>query len=65
MDDRRDGWSSRHLAGSWVAAIRRSGPTAGEAFPVWLMLLLGLGGAIEVALIITVVRTRMWLALRV
>ena len=37
---------------------------AGEAFPLWLMLLLGVGGAIEVALIITVVRTRMWLALR-
>ena len=32
---------------------------------VWLMLLVGLGGAIEVALIITLVRTRMWLALRV
>ncbi len=41
------------------------GAAAGEAFPLWLMLLLGLGGAIEVALIITVVRTRMWLALRV
>ena len=41
------------------------GAAAGEAFPVWLMLLLGLGGAIEVALIITLVRTRMWLALRV
>ena len=41
------------------------GAAGGEEFPVWLMLLLGLGGAIEVALIITVVRTRMWLALRV
>ena len=41
------------------------GAAAGEAFPLWLMLLLGLGGAIEVALIITLVRTRMWLALRV
>ena len=41
------------------------GAAGGEAFPVWLMLLLGLGGAIEVALIITLVRTRMWLALRV
>ena len=41
------------------------GAAAAEAFPLWLMLLLGLGGAIEVALIITVVRTRMWLALRV
>ena len=41
------------------------GAAAGEEFPVWLMLLLGLGGAIEVALIITLVRTRMWLALRV
>ena len=41
------------------------GAAAGEAFPLWLMLLLGLGGAIEMALIITLVRTRMWLALRV
>ena len=41
------------------------GAAGGEEFPVWLMLLLGLGGAIEVALIITLVRTRMWLALRV
>ena len=60
----RDGWSSRHLAQSWdVQSLARG--RRREAFPVWLMLLLGLGGAIEVALIITLVRTRMWLALRV
>ena len=41
------------------------GAAAGEEFPWWLMLLLGVGGAIELALIITVVRTRMWLVLRV
>ena len=41
------------------------GAAAGEEFPLWLMLLVAVGGAIEVALIITVLRTRMWLALRV
>ena len=41
------------------------GAAAGAEFPLWLMLLVAVGGAIELALIITVVRTRMWLALRV
>ena len=45
--------------------IRRSGRPAVKSSQLWLMLLLGLGGAIELALIITVVRTRMWLVLRV